>query len=360
MKRLLKLFLSLNFLVVPVAYARASGSAELAARYTFMNLPKAFQTLRGIGDSSAELDKSLQKLSASRPAEVTAHVGQTLLFLLTVTGIDLVYQELKKNHETEAAPKEHLLELAGSAAKQILNSGNTWASMSGAGLASGTLDYPITVLTTLIADPQANKLLFETLRGSILTTGAFIGWDAGAQLWTEASYLLEDAEDFERSKSLFGMGSGALRALLVDPAPQDEKDLRLVKLMFANVLKVAILDQELRAAWMSNLWRTRLMTGEVATLLTSVIVASAVGTMILPGGGTVVGFMFGVGGVAVALAIPQFIKNDITIGLQNVRSRVVARQLTWNFQEISSVLQHPDRINPAATLKQIEDLLERR
>jgi hypothetical protein len=367
MRRACRLLLSLLLVQAQLAQALPSrqfspdGAVEAARKLTAEGMPRSFEALRRSNINAREFDSELGKIKSSRSVELGAHVGQTLVFLLTVAGIDLVLQEMRQT--PGPVSEQSLGTMAGHAAQQILDSGSTWSSMASAGATGALLNYPVKVLTTLIADPKGNKLLFETLRSSILSTATFVGWDAGAQLWKEASYLLEDPNDYQRSSSLFGVGRGAVQALLFSSAPQDARDLRIAGLMFANLMRVALFDQELRANWINNTWRTRIMSGEFVTLLGSILTASAVGTVILPGGGTVAGFMFGLAGATVSLVIPQEIKDGITGTLQSVRGRVVIQQMYTNTSEMRYRLsrsKYPGVLNTQERVAEFAKLLERR
>lgn len=348
MKSLIRYFLCLCLLAQAPAGWCMTGrqSVELAQELTLKESPRAFQLMR---TSAATLEKTLKTMADSKPAEVTAHTGQTLLFLLTVAGVDLVYQEIQKRGGLGSLKGSDMTSIAAAAASEIAtaamklpNSGSLWMSMAGASVASKLLEAPVAALSAVIANPESNRILFQGLQSSILLTGATLGWDLGSQLATEASYLLTDPDDYARSGDLFGVGKGAIFALLFSNDLRDQKDLALAGKMFRNVLEVALFNSDLRAKWLNNTWRTKWMTGETVTFLGMVAASTIAGTMILPGGGTVAGFMFGVAGAVASWALPDSFKNDITLGLQTVRQQVIwAGQLHTNEMGIRGDLARP-------------------
>lgn len=303
------------------AHARDSRMSRehvlnIVQKINFNGMPKAFQHMRDLKVNPAKVNETLSRLVQSRPAEMTAHLGQTLLFLLTVTGVEVVMAELQRRGEGKPSDAT-LAEMAGIAASHVLDSGSTYVAILGAGLADLGVKYPAQAISAWLADAKARPILHQSLAYSIRVTGGLFGWEFGATLWQEAAMLLETQEEFERSKSLFGMLGGSLRSLY-SASPRDAKDAQLLKTMSWNLIRVALVEQELRSQWVDFTFRTRIMNGETA-ILTAALAAAGVGTMLVPGGGTVVGFIFGAGAVLIAINIPEAIKDSVTGGLQTVR-----------------------------------------
>lgn len=331
---------------------------EIMQRFNFEGLPKSFQNLRSLKGSLPQVQTALAKLAHSRPAEMSAHLGQTLLFLLVVTGVELVQKELKARGEGKPS-EESLLYLAGIAAQELLNNGSTYMAVLGAAVADLGLSYPAQALSAWLVDPKSRPLMYQTLVRSIVSTGSLVGWEVGMSLWNEAAYLLETTEEYERSKSLFGMGLGALRGLTYSSQSSDLFDRKVAKNMLVNIVRVALLEQDLRSKWIDNTFRTRIMTGETA-LLAAVLTATGVGTMYLPGGGTVAGFIFGVVGIVIVINLPEYIKDSITSGLHGVRLHLNRGRLSTADLEIRGAARGASFVGIEHRVKRLEQLFKSR
>jgi hypothetical protein len=313
-----------GFLAIPQAQGRSLHNmspervVEVVRNVNYAGLPRAFQGLRSLEFNKA--NEAIVKLAQSRPVEMSADLGRTILFLLTITGVELVREEIMARVRGEVSDKD-LAEMAVIAAKQIVDSGSTYVAILSAGVAHLGLKYPTQAITAWMIDPTSRPILQASLASSILATGGLAGWELGVSLWNEASYLLETTEEFERSKTLFGTGAGAFKALIYSSKSRDAKDLALVQTMARNMIYVAWSDQELRSKWIDNTWRTRFMDGDVA-ILTAALVAAGIGTLFLPGGGTAVGYMLGLAAVVIAISLPDSLKHSITRGLHQVRISV--------------------------------------
>lgn len=317
--RLLVVLLSCLLLPWGPAWARDSRpmarerALEIVQNFNFRNMPKAFRNLKL---AEPKVNEALGRLAKSRPAEMSAHFGQTLLFLLTVTGVELVMEELRRRGEGKPSDAT-LTEMAQIAATHLLDSGGTYLAILGAGLADFGFKYPAQAIGVWLADPKTRPILHQSLAHGIRATGGLLGWEFGATLWQEATLLLETPEEFARSKSLFGMIGGSIRSLFT-AQPRDAFDAALLKTMAWNLLRVGLLEQELRSQWIDVTFRTRIFNGETA-ILTAALTAAGVGTMWLPGGGTVAGFIIGAASVIIALNIPEEIKDGLTSQMQHVR-----------------------------------------
>ncbi len=317
---------------------------QIIQKVNFEGLPRSMQKLR--------------ELSRTRPAEMSAHLGQTLLFLLTVAGVELVQKELIARSEGKPSDKT-LLEMSGIAARQLLDSGGTYLAILGAGVADLGLTYPAKALSAWLVDPKARPVIYQSLVRSIVATGSLIGWEIGTSLWSEAAMLLETEAEFERSKSLFGMGLGAFRGLIYSSDSRDLADRTLAKNMAGNLVRVALLDQKLRSRWIDNTFRTRIMSGDFA-IMTAALTAAGVGTMLLPGGGTVAGFILGVGAIVIALNIPESIKDGITSGLHSVRAGFQWGRLRTVDLEIRDLMRAPQWTSLENRLNRLQQLLNDR
>lgn len=338
-------FALMQFCVIKPSWARVlstEAALELIQKNNLQKQPKGFQSLRKMNLPLSQVEDSLKKLGQSKPAEMSAHVGQTLLFLLAVMGIDLVRGEIVRANQGQPS-EEAFHKVIAQAATHVLNDAGIYMSIVGAGAAEISTRYPVQALTTWIANRETRPILHAAIKSLIAGMAATGGWDLAAQLKTEAVYLLETPEERDRMQSLFSTSAGAVRGLLHSLNDRDQKDLALIKQFTWNLFKVSLFSQELRAQWIDNTLRTRLLTGE-ATLLTAAVTAAGVGTMIIPGGGTVVGFMIGVVAITVAINIPQEVKDSITRGYHGVRKRFNYGRMLTAEQELREMIRSWNRV----------------
>lgn len=331
-----------------------SRALEIVQKLNFQALPKALQNLKA---PQAKVNEALTRLAKSRPAEMSAHFGQTLLFLLTVTGVEIVMEELRRRGEGKPSDVT-LTEMAQIAATHILDSGGTYLAILGAGLADLGFKYPAQAIGVWLADPKTRPILHQSLAHSIRATGGLLGWEFGATLWSEATLMLETPAEFERSKSLFGMIGGSVRSLF-SAEPRDAFDAQLLKTMAWNLLRVALLEQELRSQWIDITFRTRIMNGETA-ILTAALTAAGVATIWLPGGGTVAGFIIGAAAVVIALNIPEEIKDGITSGMQLFRMGFERGRIRTVEMELREPVGRASRLHAGSRHEQVRELLQRR
>ena len=344
MRRILSALLISYLIFTPCAWA--DGQAlQKARQLSYAQGPKAFQSLRALGINKELLGKSLRSLGRIPEGGISAEFGQVLIFTMTMAGIDLVAHQIQTVYNNKIPSPAALLQLSSASAEKILGqwSQNIGNSDFVSGLSSGfavqsATKLPTSVLMALIANPASHSQLVGLLSRSILSTSILVGWNFGSQLTTEARYLIDDPSDYARSASFAGVSVGALSSIL-DTSADNLRDRRIAGLMFANILQVVFVQQELREQWFNNTWRTKVMTGEFATMLGSMIAAGTVGTALFPGAGTVTGAMFGVAGALVYIAIPQSYKNRVTYELQNLREQALSASLTENALALGASFQ---------------------
>jgi hypothetical protein len=351
--------------VLPIELGRISTDKKITATEMFALIHRQSFSKENIhftkmNQSSLELQKNFKKLSIEKPLEVSAHVSQTILFLITMASVDLTYKKIMISTKEKPIDMSGILNDSTQAAIQIINGGNTWNSMLGAWISTNLIKYPFFILSELLVEQGARASFIDSLKKTTLTTAAFMGWDAGAQLWKEATYLLDNQDEFNRAGSLWGTGSGALSALLSSSPNniQDRKDLSLAKKMLSNIFLVAFFNQELRSEWLNNTWRTHIMTGNFVTYLTSIISAGTIGAKIYPGGGAVAGFMFGLAGATFALVLPANIKDELTIAMQIIRNRFTLAGLFINSEVIKNQVVKSKNINWLDERKHFRPFLE--
>ena len=312
-----------------------------------LNSAPASNASRGTA-TRARVQEVVGRMYRSKPIEVGANLGQTFLFMITLAGVEMTAQELKKNgFEPSHVSSQQLSQTAEAIAMQIVSDGKLWSGWAGMSLLSAAGSKPAAILAELAASAETRPQLALAIKNSIVGTIGFFGWELGAQLWTEATLLIDDPKDFERISNLTSVSAGSLRALIVragstaqSPLSSDENDLRLSKLMLSNLMSV-LLTRDLIAKWMDHTWRLRVATGEFATFVTSAVAAGAIGTAVFPGGGTLVGLMFGMAGAGASLLIPQQVKDSFTSDIQDVRLSNAASRLFTNQRDLQQRLRPP-------------------
>ena len=355
MRQAINLSLIVCLALTPVMQARAQ--AAFAQTQTQAQAQAQTQAQTGRLTRLAEPKKmkdAVAKAAVARPVEFAVGIGHGLLFIMTIAGIDLVYQEIKSQGlSPSAVAPAKLAEIAGKVGTEVVNNGQILTSLVSATAFATVSQKPAEVLTKLLADPVARKRLSQVISSSIVSSIAFLGWELGAQLWTEASLLIEDQADYQRLQSAFGMGKGAFRALLTtQPSESDANDLRIARMMVSNVMTILFYDRNLLGQWFNNTWRLKVMTGEFTTFLGLTLAGSAIGSTILPIGGTFVGFMFG---FTAALAVPHSVNDSISFGYKRVRAAHAKTRLNSADYYLGQALsaEVPDQ----AKQKQVNDVL---
>jgi hypothetical protein len=307
LRKYISVMLALILLIPTTTFAKQSELKDVASRYG-----------RVTGYDLSAL-KIASKASA-KTVEGLGHQGQALLLIMMLSGVDLVKQNLEKSKidGQRIDPKKISAEIA-EAAQQILSSGQIWSSLAGASVAMGISQKPLQILNKLIANSTSHRLLKNLLQSGMATLITFVGWEIGGQLYTEATYLLEDPEDFARSKDLMPILLNSLKQGTFSQSPSNEKDWLLLRKIFSNMMSILVYDHDLRNLWLYNAWRMKIATGEFVTLVSAMVGASALGSTIFPGAGTIAGLMFGLAGGVLSLFIPENIKEGISEKIQSAR-----------------------------------------
>ena len=328
--------------------------------------PTALKNLRARGATNEQINSFLDHESIAHVNELGMETGRTLVFLLTVAAMDLAITQAKALLSGYNDAPRVTWEMAGQAALKVVDSGTTWGSFLSGGIAGGMsgkiIDPALRLIGTLAQNPRTHAALVGQIRAGVMTTGAFLGWDAGAQLVAEARYLISDDKDFARADALFSVGTGAL-AHLVTSRYGSEQDVRVAREMLFNVLKIALFNQDLRSAWLNNAIRTRYFNGKFMVMLSSTFAASAVGTAIFPGAGTLGGFMFGIAGAGVALIVPAPVTDRLTGVISGARIGWVQAALDANANMLKNTLGPALRATPlteAQSFRIVDRLLRTR
>lgn len=328
---------------------RAFSNTLVAVSVLLGALAPRAQAAGGVARPVPTLGGSVAMKSLAAPAAA----GQTLLFLFSVAAIDITYHEIQKRGGAPSLlDAKEIAGMVGTACDALINDGAIWAGLASAGAAHAAINQPIKILGKILEAPEGKAQLRGLLKASVISTTAFLGWELGSQLWTEASLLVEDPKDFERLSSFRSMAGGAIRGFLYSAGTKDANDARIMKQMMGNMLTV-LSDKDKRSHWFDRTWRTRVMTGEFATFLSTMIASGAIGTALFPGAGTIAGLMFGIAGAAVAVVIPQSAKDAITVGMKSARQAALWSSLESNASELRKRLA-------AGTGRTLEQILQLR
>lgn len=324
---------------IPSAFAGEPRLPQTRVSETIGGLTGRSSLLRfTTGDmTSKDLRAQIESAAKSETKEALVGVGHTLLFMMVLAGLDLTAREVRKSGAASLTP-QHLAQIITTVAGTILDSPEIWTSI----VTSGGLSLarrPAIEISQVLLQSKLKTAFIPVLSHAISSTIGLVGWEFGSQLYTEASLLLDSKADFDIASSAGAMAKGVLDTVLATKArsasPKDQNAARVARQMLQNMARILLFDSKLRNEWFYNTMRLHILTGDFATLLSSMITAGAVGTMIFPGGGTLVGLVFGlVGGVA-SMFIPQKTKDDITWGFQAVRQGSLALLMARNFNRLT-------------------------
>ena len=329
---ILNAFIAASVAVGPFARAQqASPSAIVTAE------PAAVGQEIVAGPAKAKMQSSMRTAILFRPFEVSVSVGHGLLFIMTAVGIEMVVHDIQKQGLTwETAGPARLAEVAQKVSVEIVNNGQVLTALAGAGALATVAKEPVEAMTRVLVDAEAKATLAKCLSRSILSTVGFLGWEFGAQLWTQASYMIKDTDDFNRLNHVFGIAGGSLRSLLRwNPSESDARDLRIASTMLSNMITILFLDSNLLAKWHNDSWRLRVLTGDAALLMALTAAGVATGVAVLPAGGMMAGIIFG---YVAWKAVPQRYKDEGTFLFRSMRASLAAGQLYANESEIRGML----------------------
>ena len=328
----LNAFIAATVAVGPFARAQQASAGSIVPAE-----PAAVGQEIVVGPAKAKLQSSMRTAILFRPFEVSVGIGHGLLFVMTAVGIEMVVHDIQKQGFTwETAGPARLAEVAQKVAVEIVNNGQVLTSLVSAGALATVAKEPVEAMTRVLVDAEAKATLAKALSRSILTTVGFFGWEFGAQLWTQASSMIKDTEDFNRLNHAFGIAGGSLRALLyANPDRADARDLRIARTMLANMITILFLDGDLLAKWHNDTWRLRVLTGDAALLMALTAAGVAAGVSVLPAGGMIAGIIFG---YVAWKAVPQRYKDEGTFLFRSMRASLAAGQLYANESELRSML----------------------
>lgn len=250
------------------------------------------------------------------------HVGQTLVMMWILGATEILKKEIQVSRiQGRPMNPSEIFQKSGQVAEVILNSGSIWSGFLGAGIASSAINRPLRILQRLEEKTETRRILKSLIQSGAATFGTFVGWETAAELFTEASNMLENDNDSRRAEHLLPVFANTLIHGFSGSSITSSDDSRILQQIMSNMFKIVLIDSDLRSAWLYNTWRNRIATGQFVTMVTAMATSSAVGSLIFPGAGTIAGLMFGISGGLLALAVPENAKDRMTDWIQDARSK---------------------------------------
>ena len=266
----------------------------------------------------------MAKAGLSSAGKVFAHQGQTIIFIMALTALDLVKQHVEDAYLTTGTNDidgELLLEHITKASHMVVNSGEVWGGIYGAGATSLAGLAPMMLINNIINKSSTKPLFKQLMIRGMGTMVGFLGWELGGTLFSEAVELIEDQDDYEMA-----LNFGSLMVSFVNfrDSPEDSENKRVARLIFSNMKKIVFEEEKLRDLWLYNTWRHHIATGEFVTIVSAMVAAGTLSAMYFPTLPSIaVGLLSGtIGGVAYVLA-PKSHLERLTYGFQ------VARENIW-------------------------------
>lgn len=306
----------LIFSLLMVFFISFQSIASVQA-HDFENIGRSYKNpTRRIGPTLYKTGGSVAKTTT----ESISHHGQALLLIMLLTGVDLVKQSLQLAQiRKQSIDHTALLEYSTEAAEHILKSGHVWSSMFGAGVTTTVMSKPLAIFQSIIQNSNSYPIFKNLLSNGIATLVLFVGWELGGQLFTEAREMLEDEDDYKRAEDLMPVLINSIKYGTGATSSQNKSDWKILQKVYNNVIEILISNHDLRNLWLYNTFRLRIASGEFTTLVASMVSATAAGTAIFPGAGTIGGMIFGLTGGVLSLYIPEEQKNNITDHMRNLR-----------------------------------------
>ncbi len=333
-----KIIISLTCISLFAQTALASALHPAAQSFSLQSWSQTAQALRprfssSIRPTAAQLDQ--KKLDPKYKSTNMGQAGRVLILITALAGVELVRRQAREAQLSgKTLSAQEYSKLAAEAALNVADSGEVWLGIA-SDLGIGAISKkPAAALSEVLKNKVARPIFVNLIQSGIMSLIYFVGFQACAQLWKDARLML-DPQDFDKSERIWSMGFKAL----IDTANSDNKsdEARITRLMIGNIAKILFFDDELRENWFYNTWRLSIANGRFVTLVTGIITATAVGTTIFPGAGTLLGFMFALTGAVAAAALPASFTEKITFKLKDTRiafSRFEAHQQNWRLKNL--------------------------
>ena len=270
--------------------------------------------------------------------------GQTFLLMIILSSTYIVQDQLQDAEiKKEDLDKIALQNYISEATLKIINSSEIWNSLvSSIFLVEGfkRIDKVIThskealnLQNELKSNSKFKKLFHLFLKNAVFANITFLGWDLGGSLYKMAQDSLEADKDYNDAAKFSN--------LISNP--------KLLKKIYSRIFAILLNNDDLRDLWFWNVFRHKIATGEFATLVSSMATATTLGSTLFPGGGTILGFVFGLVGGGIYLAIPQDTKDNITYFFQKLRRNFwLSGESGDNWFQYSNTLESVIRISADA------------
>ena len=262
-----------------------------------------------------KIKESSKKLAHKTSVSAAAH-GQTFLLMIILSSTYLVQEEIEESKiKIEDINEKELAKLIGKVTTKIINSSEIWASLTSSialvEIAKKGFDVAKhsqiakSFQKELSHNSKLRRLFSTFLKNTILANIIFVGWDFGGSLYKMARDSLESDSEYEIAATM--------SSLLKNP--------EVFKKIFSQIYIILIKNEETRSLLFWNLFRQKILTGEFATLVASMSAAMTAGSILFPGGGTALGFVFGLVGGGIYLMLPQESKDRLTLFFQGLREK---------------------------------------
>jgi hypothetical protein len=289
-------------------------------------------------------------------SEALISASESLIFLFTVTGIELVHEELKNAtfKKVQLTPKL-IKELSHKAASDVLLSGTTWANIIGSVLAESLSRTPLKLVNALIEDTAVHPMAKSMVESGIFNIISYLGWDALDVFWQRARDEITDDKDYEKTERI---GLLIWQAFSANASKTEAHEARrLLSLVGGHLYRFVLSDPVLRSSALYDVWRFRFVTGENAAFIAGWVGGEAIGTALCAGPCT---FLGALAGGLLSTALPQETFDSISDLFGHARATADERRLDtirMELKEIDRVVRgvSPTLISRANALKSSEE-----
>ncbi|MGE3975480.1 MAG: hypothetical protein AB7F59_13225 [Bdellovibrionales bacterium] len=318
-------------LIFVLTFSPLFSAAEVSPQKSFQEFTKLYLSQRNhLRNSAMQRKATGWRAQLSRQAKNQLIQGaQVIPLLLVLSGMAVAQHEIQESAVSgEPLQTTEILKLYSEVSQSVLTSGQVWLGLLSAHASGAALEKPVMVFQQLLRNSNTNPLLSNLLASGLQSSFTFMGWELGSQLWQEARLLLENTEDYNKTENIYS---------LLKTSSESLESRRLLSLLFNNLSLILLFENDLRQQWLYNTWRLKIASGSFVTLVASLAGASALGTTLFPGAGTILGAAFGFVGYGAFLAIPQEAKDFVTFSIELARATHNKIQLNISHKGLSTL-----------------------
>ncbi len=237
-RRLVNFFIAATLVLqAGMAHARGVGVYAIEAKFNEgANVtPKVYfdSTTKFLFDNVAvrvALDEKMAKEQARTGLKVpglglAGDAAKLAPMLMVLAALEITRGELLRAQlEGRKVDGAELARTAVFASAKVLDNFELWTAFLSAHGTSAALHKPLQAINQMIATTAGRNFFAAFLQQAVGTTVAFLGWEAGAQLWQEAKMALTSEEDVKIANQIFISGVAA-SLFSNDPALKKQKEL---------------------------------------------------------------------------------------------------------------------------------------